>query len=52
MEEKFEKHDWWNDLSRDQYLMIIEAERELENGQGIPHEKVLEHLNKWLTKKT
>ena len=32
--------DWWDELDEDQIASIEEGHRQLENGEGIPHDEV------------
>ncbi len=38
--------DWMDDLSEEQLVAIIRAEKELDDGKGVPHDEVLKQLIK------
>ncbi len=42
--------DWWGDLPEKGKAEINEAQNELDNGKGIPHEKVKKLYPQWFTK--
>ncbi len=42
--------DWWGDLPEKVKAEINEAQNELDNGKGIPHEKVKKLYPQWFTK--
>jgi hypothetical protein len=44
------KDDWWNQLPKDVKKSILKAEKQLKDGKGIPHEKVMKKYRQWLTK--
>ena len=43
-------HDWWDELDEDEITSIEEGNRQLEQGEGIPHEKVREKVKQILGK--
>ena len=45
---KAKKTDGWDTLTKGQQKEIEEALRSLENGKGIPHEKVMANYKKYL----
>ena len=42
--------DWWDELPPAVQKSILKAEKELREGEGIPHEVVMKKYSKWLTK--
>jgi predicted transcriptional regulator len=42
--------DWWDELDEDEIASIEEGNRQLEDGEGIPHEKVREKVKQMLGK--
>ena len=42
--------DWWSDLSKEIQNSILKAEKQLNEGKGVPHEDVMKKYSKWLTK--
>lgn len=41
---------WWDDLPASVKKSILKAEKQLDEGKGIPHEAVMRKYNKLLTK--
>lgn len=44
------QEDFWNELPLEIQREVEEAIKELENGKGITHEKVMKKYEKWLKK--
>jgi gas vesicle protein len=44
------ENDWWDDLSNDVKSEINEAVKDLDEGKGIPHEKVKKMHPQWFSK--
>mgnify|MGYP001011496613 CR=1 FL=1 len=44
------KSDWWDEISTEQKKAIDKGLKQLDNGEGIPHEEVMKKYAKWLTK--
>ena len=42
--------DWWDEMSDEERASVEEGIKQLENGEGIPHEEVMKKYSKWLTK--
>ena len=42
--------DWWDDLPKQVRTEIDEAQKELDKGKGIPHEKVKKLYPQWFSK--
>ncbi|MFZ5551903.1 MAG: hypothetical protein ACOZCO_02215 [Bacteroidota bacterium] len=47
---KQEQDDLWEELPDEIKADVEESIRQLENGEGIPHEKVMKRYEKWLKK--
>lgn len=45
-----DENDWWGNLSAAAKKSILRAEKQLEEGKGIPHEVVMKKYKRWLTK--
>ena len=45
-----QNQDWWDELAEDDMASIEEGNRQLEAGEGIPHEKVREKVKQVLSK--
>lgn len=43
-------NNWWDDLPTAVKKSILKAEKQLEEGKGIPHEVVMKKYKRWLTK--
>lgn len=50
MLEAKQEFDWWDDLPDNVQEEIDEAIKELDEGKGIPHEKVKEMYPQWFNK--
>jgi predicted transcriptional regulator len=44
------KNDWWDEISSQQKKAIDKGLKQLDNGEGIPHEEVMKKYAKWLKK--
>jgi len=44
------KEHWWNGLPESVKKIILKAEKQLDEGKGIPHEVVMKKYSKWLIK--
>ncbi|MEO6453087.1 MAG: hypothetical protein ABIN97_03395 [Ginsengibacter sp.] len=42
--------DWWDDLPEEVKAEIDEAQKDLDKGKGIPHEKVKKLYPQWFSK--
>lgn len=47
---KGKETDWWDEASDEEKAAIEKGIAQLENGEGIPHEKVMKKYKKWLSK--
>jgi hypothetical protein len=45
---KSKESDWWDELSAEEQAEIHEGLSQADNGNVIPHEKVMEKYKKWL----
>lgn len=41
------EYDWWDDLPAAVKKDILKAEKQLDEGKGIPHEVVMKKYSKW-----
>lgn len=48
--DKEQENDWWEELPASVKKSILKAEKELEEGKGVPHEIVMKKYKKWLTR--
>ena len=44
---KKEEGDWWDHISEDEKAEIEQGLAQLDNGESIPHDQVMERYSKW-----
>ena len=44
------RKDWWDEISSDQKKAIDKGLKQLDKGEGIPHEEAMKKYAKWLKK--
>jgi predicted transcriptional regulator len=44
------RKDWWDEINGEQRKAIDKGLKQLDNGEGIPHEEVMKKYAKWLKK--
>lgn len=44
------RNDWWDEISPEEKKVIDKGLKQLDKGEGIPHEEVMKKYAKWLKK--